>query len=100
MNIHDYLIEKGVFPNLIGFNYLIKAVNLIKEKGRLSITKELYPLIAKEYKTSSTKVERAIRSIVTNKLTMKDFASIGLNKRPSNSEFIYFFANLGGKNGK
>lgn len=97
MEINKFLVEKGVFPNLIGFNYLITAVEIVKKEKHLQITKELYPMIAKQYKTTSSRVERAIRTIVSNKLTLKDYKSIGINKRPSNSEFIHFFASMEGK---
>lgn len=94
MNIHDFLIEKGIFPNLIGFNMLVRAVEIVKEKKIFSITKDLYPQLAKEFDTSASKVERGIRHIVSNKLRISDYRSIGINKRPSNSELICFFADM------
>lgn len=97
MNIHDYLIETGNYPNLVGFNYLIRAVEIVQERGKIKLCQDLYPMIAKEYKTSATKVERAIRHILTNKIKIKDYQRIGINKRPTAGEFIYYFATMKGE---
>lgn len=96
MNIHDFLIESGIFPNLNGFHYLIKAVEIVKKKPKMQATKELYPAVGKAFKVSSTSVERSIRNIVVGKLKYKDFEKIGIHKRPTNTELIWFFA-IGGK---
>jgi len=97
MTIHDFLIKNGIFPNLKGFNYLIKAVEIVKENPTIKTTKDLYPAIAKAFKDSSQKVERAIRNIVAQKIKIKQYAEIGINKRPTNSELIWYFAVEGGK---
>ena len=97
MNIHDFLIENGVFPNLNGFDYIIKAVEIVKKNPKKKATKDLYPTVAKMFKTSSSKVEREIRAIITNKLKYKQFEKIGIYKRPTNSELIWFFAVGGNK---
>ena len=96
MTIREFLVETGNLPNLAGFDYLIRAVEIVKEKKRVQITKEVYPQLAKEFDTTPSRVERAIRHIVSDRLKLADFKIIGLNKRPSNSELIYYFA-VGGK---
>lgn len=96
MTIKEFLIETGNFPNLSGFNMLVRAVEIVKQKGKMKVTSDLYPMLAKEFKTSASRVERAIRHIVANRITLKQYASVGINKKPSNSELIYFFAQ-GGK---
>lgn len=95
MKISEFLVKTGCMPNLAGYDYLIEAVDIVRAAKRISITKELYPMIARKYKTTASRVERAIRHIVSNKLKFSDYKIIGLNKRPSNSELIYYFA-LGG----
>ena len=97
MTIREFLVESGVMPNLTGFDYLVRAVEIVKEKKKVRATTELYPMLAKEFDTSASRVERAMRHIVTNKIMMSDYKRIKLNKRPSNIEFIYFFA-MGGTN--
>lgn len=91
MTIREFLVKTGNLPNLAGFDYLIRAVEIVEQKKKISITKELYPIIGKEFKTSAGKVERAMRHIVS-KITIKQYETIGLKKRPSNSELIYYFA--------
>jgi len=53
----------GIPANISGHQYLREAILLVvKDRGMISgITKELYPSVAKKHKTTSTKVERAIR---------------------------------------
>lgn len=92
MTIREFLVKTGCLPNLTGFDYLIRAVEIVRQKKKISITGELYPLLAKEFKSSANKVERAMRHIVTNKISIKQYGMIGLEKRPSNSELIYYFA--------
>lgn len=92
MTIKKFLIESGVFPNLYGFNYLVRAVEIVKKEGKIQVTKELYPKIAKEFKTTSCKVERAIRHIIFDKIKLQNYRKIGLTKAPTNSQLIYYFA--------
>lgn len=100
MNTREFLLESGVLPNLLGFNYIIRAVEIVKQKGRVQITKELYPTIAREFNTSASKVERAIRHALFDKIDVKSYQKIGLKQKPTNSEFIYYFAIRGEKYGK
>ncbi len=94
MKLKKFLIESGIYPNLKGFNYLIKAVEIVKKKGLILITKELYPMIAEEFATGSLCVERAIRHVIY-KIKPQDYKKIGIKKFPTNSEFIYYFAEKG-----
>lgn len=97
MNIHDYLIESGIYPNLKGFRYIIKAVEIVKKNPAISFTRELYPEIAKTFNATTSSVERGIRHIVSDKISTQDYKRIGLKVRPTNAEFIHYFAMKGGK---
>ena len=97
MNIHDYLIESGIYPNLKGFRYIIKAVEIVKKNPAISFTRELYPEIAKIFNATTSSVERGIRHIVSDKISTQDYKRIGLKVRPTNAEFIHYFAMKGGK---
>lgn len=61
--ISEKLMAKGITPNLRGFYYLKEAVNLvIDDRDYLfSLTKRLYPEIAKKHDTTPGCVERAMR---------------------------------------
>ena len=54
MNCHDILKRMGITPNYIGFHQILSAVTLVREQPDLlfSVTKNLYPTVAKEYGTS------------------------------------------------
>ena len=81
MKVREFLIQSKVFPNLKGFNYIISAVEMVQKNGRIATTKDLYPEIAKQFNTTSSKVERAIRFIVTSKISNKDYEKIGILKK-------------------
>lgn len=60
--IENVLMDMGVPAGIKGFNYIADAVEYIDEhKGDISVTKELYPSIAKKRSTTASRVERAIR---------------------------------------
>lgn len=98
MEVRKFLLESNVYPNLNGFDYVIAAVEMVKKEGKISTTKQLYPGIAKQFNTTSSKVERAIRFIVSTKINSKTYDKLGFRKKPTNSEFIYYFAKQGEKN--
>lgn len=59
------LINKGYDPKRLGTWYLAEAIAQTAQTGRpLMMTKEVYPAIAKEYQTTATAVERAMRGVV------------------------------------
>lgn len=66
--IQDFLLEKGIKPHLLGFKFLTDAIELVDKnlEYQYSITKMLYPEIASCEKTTSSKVERAIRHALEN----------------------------------
>lgn len=98
MTVNDFLIKSGAYPNLKGFCYIVRAVEIVEEEGYLLITKELYPKIAEEFNTTPSKVERAIRHIITTKIPAKVYHALGFAKKPTNGEFVYYFANKSKKN--
>lgn len=65
--VTEVLKNLGIPSHIKGYAYVKKAILLIiedSEKYISSITKELYPTIAQEFKTTSSRVERAIRHAV------------------------------------
>lgn len=60
--IEDVLLQMGVPAGIKGFNYIADAIEIFDDRGtNISITKELYPLIAEKNNTTSSRTERAIR---------------------------------------
>lgn len=93
------MLDLGVPAHLKGYHYLRRAILLSVDDLEIvsSVTKLLYPEIAKAFKTTDQKVERAIRNAVevswnrgNPEFTESLFGySIKSGKgRPTNSEFI------------
>lgn len=90
----------GTNPKLAGYRYLIHAIKLaILDSGVLccGMTKTLYPAVAKEFSTTPSRVERAIRHAIERtwdacqiEIIIRIFGnSVSPEKgRPTNSEFI------------
>ena len=97
--ITDIMLDIGVPAHLKGYHYLRDAI-LISGKDMeavSSVTKLLYPTIAKRFRTTSQKVERAIRNAIEvswtrgNVETFEKLFGYSMQqgkKRPTNSEYI------------
>ncbi len=59
------LLEMGFQPHLTGYRYARTAIEMVMAEPNLiakrKVTTELYPGIATVYKTTASRVERAIR---------------------------------------
>ena len=93
------MLELGMPAHLRGYHYLREAVCMSMEDMELvgSVTKLLYPEIAKRFRTTDQKVERAIRNMIEvswergNENLMEEmfgYSRVHGKKRPTNSEFI------------
>ncbi len=98
--IASVLTKLGLSPHRKGYVYLCQAVALYLEHGPapVSITKDIYPPLAKRHDTASFNIERAMRHAIEriwltggqglfSELTHSD-----LNERPTNSQFIALLA--------
>ena len=103
--ITKIMLELGMPVHLSGYHYLREAIRISMEDMELvgSVTKLLYPEIAKVFHTESEKVERAIRSVIEVgwERGNVDFYELIFgysrkhgNSRPTNSEFIVALADL------
>ena len=102
-DVTDIIHEIGVPAHIKGYQYLRDAITIsVEEKEMLvSVTKVLYPTIAKKHGTTSSRVERAIRHAIEvawsrGKMDTIDAlfgytVSTGKGK-PTNSEFIALIA--------
>ena len=101
--IYTFLISMGIKPHYDGFKYLLYILenNLDCEK---KITKTLYPIVAKHFKTKPTNVERGIRNAIECALNDMDITEKYLElfgsfeDHPSNHQFLqgckYYFSYL------
>lgn len=101
--VTDFIHEMGVPAHIKGYGYLRDAIIMVVEDPEMinSITKILYPTIAKKYQTTPSRVERAIRHAIKVAWSRGNIETlystfgytINLSKgKPTNSEFIALIA--------
>ena len=101
--ITDIMLDIGVPAHLKGYFYLRDAILLSGKDMSVvgSVTKLLYPTIAKRFHTTDQKVERAIRNVIevswarVNTNTFQEmfgYSPLTGRNRPTNSEYIARFA--------
>ena len=101
--ITDIIHDIGVPAHIKGYSYLREAIGLcIKDDEFInSITKLLYPTVAKNFSTTSSRVERAIRHAIEvawdrgNVDVLNSYFGYTIDNnrgKPTNSEFIAMIA--------
>lgn len=102
-NITAIIHEIGVPAHIKGYQYLREAITMVYNNIEIlgSITKTLYPAIADKFKTTPSRVERAIRHAIEVAWTRGNIDSIShlfgytiniSKSKPTNSEFIAMVA--------
>lgn len=97
--VHEFLMEVGVQPHLIGYRYVVFAIMYALQKPNIidNITCGLYPLIAQKFDTTPTKAESGIRHLIEKTWDRGSYAALekyyhdvlSVNQsKPSNSQFI------------
>jgi len=101
-SVPDILKELGIPTNLYGYQYLIFAINYYANYMKVhnkqcGISSELYPAIAKEFNTTSSRAERAMRHAIEtawergNIEVLHEYFRYSLSRekgKTTNSEFI------------
>ena len=101
--VTEIIHEMGVPAHIKGYQYLRTSIIMaVSDMDILnSITKQLYPSIAREYDTTSSRVERAIRHAIEvawsrgKTDTINELFGYSINNgknKPTNSEFIALIA--------
>ena len=101
--ITNVIKEIGVPAHIKGYSYLREAIQMVYSDIELlgSITKVLYPEIAKKFQTTPSRVERAIRHAIEVAWNRGNYETISklfgytvhhLKSKPTNSEFIAMIA--------
>lgn len=97
--IFEVMLDMGIPAHLKGYHYMKTAVVMAVEDMKVvgSVTKLLYPEIARRYNTTNGKVERAIRNAIEiswergNRQTFELLFGYSRDNgpvRPTNSEYI------------
>ena len=98
-SVSELMLELGIPAHLRGYYYLREAVLLSASDMELvgSVTKLLYPVVARRYRTTLQRVERAIRHAIEvswergNPEVFEElfgFSRLTGSVRPTNSEYI------------
>ena len=101
--ITNIIHEIGVPAHIKGYLYLREAIKMVIDNVELlgAVTKELYPSIAKEFNTTPSRVERAIRHAIEVAWSRGKVDTINqlfgytvhtTKGKPTNSEFIAMIA--------
>ncbi|MBR2101018.1 MAG: sporulation initiation factor Spo0A C-terminal domain-containing protein [Eubacterium sp.] len=101
--ISDIMRQIGVPAHIKGYQYLRKAIMLCITDSEMlsSVTKVLYPTVAKEFGTTASRVERAIRHAIEVAWDRGDvdvlssffgYTIQAQRGKPTNSEFIAMIA--------
>jgi len=101
--VTDIIHQIGIPAHIKGYHYLRTAILLSVENSEMinCVTKLLYPTVAKQYSTTSSRVERAIRHAIEiawdrgNVDTLNSFFGYTIHTakgKPTNSEFIALIA--------
>ena len=96
--VKKLLKEMAVPMNIKGYQYLSKAIVVLSKEKGMKISLGLYPKVAKEFATTSSRVERAIRHAVERTFERGNYDVINevfgtkvsaTKGKLTNSEFMY-----------
>ena len=97
--IYRLIRQLGVTSKYKGYYFLAEAVKLsVEMQGRpIKITKDIYPILARKYKSTPSNVEHNIRTLVNicwinHKEDLELIAGCSMEDKPTNSEFIDILA--------
>ena len=97
--IYGIIRKLGVTSKYKGYFFVADAIELaMNSQGKpILITKDIYPYLARKYKTTPMNIEHNIRTVInvcweTNKARMDEIAGYPLTYKPTNSEFIDMIA--------
>lgn len=103
IRVTNVIHNVGVPANIKGYQYLRDAILMTINDNEMinAVTKQLYPEVAKRHKTTSSRVERAIRHAIEVACTRGNeecfyklfgYTVSTLKGKPTNSEFIALIA--------
>ena len=101
--IANIFLSMGIPAHIKGYHFLREAIKLVIANREMinAITKDLYPTVARNFNTTSSKVERAIRHAIDVAWTRGQMENINLlfgsklyvkHEKPTNGEFIALIA--------
>lgn len=97
--VYGLIRKLGVTSKYKGYYFVAEAIHMTMEfqEKPIKITKDIYPYLAKKFKSTPMNVEHDIRTVInvcweTNKERMEQIAGYSLTYKPTNSEFVDMMA--------
>ena len=97
--VYRLIRQLGMTSKYKGYYYVAEAVMMSMELQDypIKITKDIYPLLAKKFKSTPVNIEHDIRTIVNvcwenHRERLEEIAGYPLEYRPTNSEFVDMIA--------
>lgn len=97
--VYGLIRRLGATSKYKGYYFLAEAVKMTMEfqEEPIKITKDIYPCLAKKFRSTPMNVEHDIRTVInvcwtTNRDTLEKIAGYPLNYKPTNSEFVDILA--------
>ena len=97
--VYRLIRQLGMTSKYKGYYYVAEAVMMSMELQDypIKITKDIYPHLAKKFKSTPVNIEHDIRTLVNvcwegNRTLLEEIAGYSLNYKPTNSEFIAMIA--------
>ena len=93
--VYGVIRKLGATSKYKGFYYIADAVEMAGEirERPVKVTKDIYPIIARKYRSTPSNVEHNIRTLVNlcwtnHKDVLEEMAGCTMADKPTNSEFI------------
>ena len=93
--IYATVRKLGITSKYKGYLFVSDAIQLVMnlQDEPIRITKDIYPYLARKYKTTPMNIEHNIRTVInvcweSNRNGMNEIAGYSLVCKPTNSEFI------------
>lgn len=97
--VYRLIRQLGMTSKYKGYYYVAEAVMMSMELQDypIKITKDIYPHLAKKFKSTPVNIEHDIRTVINvcwtaNKESLDRVAGYSLRYRPTNSEFVDMLA--------
>ena len=93
--LSNLLAEQKMSPKYLGYIYLQSIVNMVFENRMYlkSLSKYVYPQIAKEFNTAPKSVEKAVENAINRAFEKGGLREIAEEDCPANKEVICYLVN-------
>lgn len=97
--VYGLIRKLGATSKYKGYYYVAEAVRMAQkiQERPVKITKDIYPIVARKYKSTPSNVEHNIRTLInlcweSHKDVLEEIAGCTMEDKATNSEFIDILA--------